>query len=248
VGIVILQYLSGHLLILLICEKFKMKRFTLLLGFVTITSLSVNAQINQTPVHSNGNQIYTYGEEKLETQGSAYYLDKYMPAKMTGSDEIILLRYNAYLDQFELNNPQTQTEMVLPKDAGKDIVFSGSGDTYSYIQYKNDKDEVVNGYLKVVSNTPVKIYKTERIFLQQGKPTKNSYQSAKPPVLKHADVDFYILLPGSTQASFFDGKKDFAKLIPGKEKEVLEYIKTNKLDLDKDADLQKLSAYVETVL
>lgn len=229
-------------------QKLKMKRFKLFFWIAALTSLSAAAQIQQTPVHSGGNQIYTISEEKLSTQGSMYYNEKYMPAKITGSEDIVLVRYNAYLDQFEINNPQAQTETVLNKETGKDIVFSGSGDTYSYVQYKDDKDEVVNGYLKLVSDSPVKIYKTEKIYLQQGKPTKNSYQSATPPVLKHSDVDFYILLPGSTQATFFDGKKDFAKLIPGKEKEVLDYIKTNKLDLEKDADLQKLATFVETLV
>jgi hypothetical protein len=226
-----------------------MKRLHLFYSILALSSLPAVAQINQTPVHSNGNQIYTYGEEKLATQGSMYYIDKYLPAKITGSDEVVLARYNAYLDQFEISNPQAQTESVLKGEVGKDVTFTGSEITYSYVEYKNKKGEVNNGYLTAIDNgAKVKIYKSEKIYLQEGAPSKNSYQPAKPPVLKHSDAEFYVLLPGKTQAIFFDGKKDFAKLIPGKEKEVLNYIKTNKLDLENNADLLKLGAYVETIL
>ncbi len=226
-----------------------MKRLNLFYGaVVTLSGLSAFAQIQQTPIHSNGNQIYAISEEKLSTQGSMYFDEKYMPAKVSGSDETVMLRYNAYLDQFEINNPQEQKESVFRKENGKDITFLGTGATYSFVQYKNEDNEVVNGYLRVINNGKVKIFKSERIYLQQGKPTKNSYQSATAPQLKHANTDFYVLLPNTTQAAYFDGKKDFSKLIPGKEKEVLDYIKTNKLDLEKDADLQKLAGYVETLV
>lgn len=226
-----------------------MKRLNLFYGILALSSLSAVAQVNQTPVHSNGNQIYTYGEEKLATQGSMYYNDKYMPAKVTGSEDIVLVRYNAYLDQFEVSNPQAQTESVLKGESGTDVVFSGSGTTYSYVEYKDEDGEVDNGYLILVSSSPkIKIFKSEKIFLQEGAPSKNSYQPAKAPILKHADTEFYVLLPNKTQATYFDGKKDFAKLVPGKEKEVLNYIKSNKLDLEKDTDLAKLGSYVETLI
>ncbi|KOS07690.1 hypothetical protein AM493_17795 [Flavobacterium akiainvivens] len=225
-----------------------MKRFNLLYSSLfALAAFPAVAQINQTPIHSNGNQIFTTAEEKLKTEGSMYYQENYMPAKIEGTDEIVLLRYNAYLDQFEINNQQEQTQGVIAKEADKDITFSG-GDTFAYVQYKDDKGQQVNGYLEVINNGPkVKIFKSQKIYLQPGKPSRNSYQSAKAPVLKQADAELFIQLPNSTQAVPFDGKKDLAKVV-GKEKEVLDYIKQNKLDVEKDTDLQKLATYVETII
>lgn len=224
-----------------------MKRFTLIFGAL-IASLPAVAQINQTPVHSGGNQIFTTAEKELAVKGTVFIDEKFMPAKLSDSDTPVLVRYNAVDDEFEENNSLKQTTGTLPKTDGQIITFTGSGKAYTLQQYKTDDNEVIDGYLNVISNGKVKIYKRERIFLQEGKQSKNSYQSAKAPEYKRASDEFYVLLPGSTQANFFDGKKDFAKLIPGKEKEVLDYIKTNKLDLEKDADLQKLATFVETLV
>ena len=224
-----------------------MKRLNLFCtAFFGIASFVANAQVNQTPVH--GGQIYVQGEKALAATGTMFANDKYMPAKLSNNDKTVLLRYNAYSDYFEMSSPEEQTIKGLPKMDGVTVTFINTGEAYRLENYKNEKGESVNGYLSIISDNPkVKIFKTERIFLQPGTIANNSYQTSKAAVYKKKSAEYYVKI-GNAEAVFFDGKKDFAKLVPGKGKEVLEYIKTNKLDLENPTDLQKLAEYTGSIL
>lgn len=211
-------------------------------------SLTANAQINQTPVHSGGSQIVVSGEKALAATGSMFINEKYLPAKVAGNDNVVLLRYNGYSDYFELSNPQEQSVKSLPKVNNAVITFTSTGEEYILVDYKTEKDGTRKGYLNIISNNPkIKIYKRERIYLQPGSTASNSYQASKAPLYKRASDEFYVKV-GDAEAIYFDGKKDFANLVPGKSKEVLEYVKKNKLDLENATDLQKLADYVATIL
>jgi hypothetical protein len=227
-----------------------MKRLNLLYaGLFTIVSASAFAQINQTPVHTGGGQIYATAEKALAATGSMYISENYMPAKLSNNDMTQLLRYNAYGDYFEMSNPQEQAIKQLPKQNDVTIKFVGTGETYTIANYKNEDGNAVNGYLNVIADgAKVKIYKREKVNLQPGKSSANSYQTSKAPAYKRADDEFYVKVGTAAEASFFDGKKDFAKLVPGKEKEVLEFIKKNDIDTEETADLQKLATFVETII
>jgi len=219
------------------------------IALIGLASFSVSAQINQTPVYAGGSQISSVGGEKaLATTGSMYTNDKYMPAKLSNNDKVILVRYNAYSDHFEMNNPQEQSVRALPKIDNVSITFSHNGEVYVPVDYKNDKGESTNGYLNVISDNPkVKIYKRERVYLQQGSTPSNSYQTAKAPTYKRAADEFYVKV-GDGEITYFDGKKDFAKLVSAKSKEILDFIKTSKLNLENATDLQKLGQYTNSIL
>lgn len=227
-----------------------MKRLNLFYaGLFAVISAPAFAQVNQTPVHTGGNQIAVAKEKELAATGSMYVNDTYLPAKLSNNENVVLLRYNAYGDYFEMNNPQEQSVKKLPLESGVKINFTGTGEEYTVVNYNPEKGDAITGYLNIIAdNSKIKIYKRERVYLQPGKTSANSYQAAKAPVYKRATDEFYVQAGNASQASFFDGKKDLAKLIPGKEKEVLEYIKKNNIDIEKATDLQKLAAYVETIL
>ncbi len=234
-----------------IITSIKMKKFNVIPAILLAFSpLFIHAQINQTPMHSGGGkgQIVTSAEKALPATGSMYTADQYMPAKTSGSEQIMLLKYNAYSDYFEINNPQEGNTQMLPKQAGATITFTGTGEVYSFEKYKTEKGEEINGYLNIVSdNSKVKIYKRERIYLKPGKIAVDSYQTSKAAMYKRADDEFYVKINDGSIV-FVSDKKDIANLVPGKSKEVLEFIKKNKIDLEKEQDLQQLSGYIQSIL
>ena len=236
-------------MVLLILHNNKMKRLNLFCAaLLGLTTLAASAQINQTPVHSGG-QIYVQAEKGLAATGSMFTSDQYMPAKASNNPgTTLLLRYNAYADLFEMSNPQEQTVKVFPKQPNVTITFSQNAESYTLDTYKTEKGETITGYLNIISDNPkIKIYKRERVYLQQGSVPANSYQTAKAPAYKRAADEFYVKV-GDGEATFFDDKKDYAKLVPGKSKEVLEFIKSNKINLENATDLQKLAEYSASVL
>lgn len=210
-----------------------------------LTSVLASAQVNQTPVHSGGGQIYIAKEKSQAATGSMFTNDKYMPAKISNYDKPVLVRYNAYADNFEVNDPIEGTNKILPAQTDVTITLNSTGDIYSFQQYKTEKEEIKSGYLSVISDKPnVKIYKRERIYLQPEVFPASSYQTYKPANYKKADNEFYIKIKDQ-DAVFFSGKKDLAKLVPAKSKELLDFIKKNKLDLEKESDLEQVGVFLD---
>jgi len=242
--------LASQITTINIPQNLKMKRLNLFCtALFAVASFTANAQINQTPVYAGGSQISSVsGEKAMAATGTMFTNDKYMPAKLSNNDKVILLRYNAYADHFEMSNPEEQKVRSLPKMDGVTITFTNSGEVYTLQNYKTDGAESINGYLNVISDNPkIKIYKRERVYMQQGTTASNSYQTSKAPAYKRASDEFYVKV-GDAEATYFDSKKDFAKLVPAKSKEVLEFIKTNKINLENAADLQKLGQYTNGIL
>ena len=178
-----------------------------------------------------------------------YTNEKFLPAKLSTATNTVLLRYNAYSDYFEMNSPTEGATKNLPKDPATEITFVSTNKTYALVDYTTDKGDQETGYLYVINdNDKVKFYKRERIVLQPESFPNNSYQTYKAANYKKVDDELYVFVQGRGIVPFSSNKKQFAKLIPGKDKEVLDYIKQNKISLDKEHDLVKLGAYLQTIL
>lgn len=226
----------------------KMKRQNLFyVAAIALTSALATAQVNQTPVHSGG-QITVMKEKSQAATGSMFANDKYMPAKVSNNDKVVLARYNAYADNFEISDPQAGTTSILSMQNGVTITFNSTGESYSIQQYKTNKDEVKTGYLSAISDKPnVKIFKRERVFLQPESFPASSYQTYKPAHYKKLDNEFYVKVKDQ-DALYFSSKKELSKIFPAKSKEILDYIKKNKLDLEKESDLEQLGTYLDGII
>lgn len=226
-----------------------MKKLNSILSAVALFATVIsNAQVRTTVGDSDGRSLTTRKEQSQAATGSKFVNDKFMPAKLSSSTSVILLRYNAYTDDFEISNPQEQSVQILPKEANIDVVFPSQDKKYTYTDFVKKDGAKTSGYLVVLSDNPkVKIYKKETITMTAEYFPTNSYQTYKPANFKRAKDEFYVKV-GNEEAVYFDGKKDFAKLVPGKNKEVLEFIKKNSLSLDKDTDLQKLGQFTGSIL
>lgn len=215
---------------------------------IALTSVIATAQVQQTPVHSGGGQIYLMKEKSQAATGSMYVTEKALPARVSNNDKTVLARYNAYADNIEISDPIAGTTSVLPQQKDVTVTFNNTGDSYSLQQYKTKDEELKTGYLSVISDKEnVKIFKREKIFLQPEVFPASSYQSYKPANYKKLDDEYYVKIKDQ-DAQYFSGKKDLAKLFPAKTKEVLDFIKKNKLDLEKPADLEKLGDFLNSAI
>lgn len=225
-----------------------MKNLKNILAVATLTTtLGVAAQVNMTPMTGGGRQILNINEKKASVAGTMYTEEAFLPAKISTDPSVLLLRYNAYSDYFEMSNPQEGVTKSLPKQDGVNVTFSGTGKEYTYVTYhKNDNE--FTGYLSIISDNPkVKIYKRERIYLQEGTKSDNGYAISKPSTYRKAADEFYAQV-GSGPIQYFSNKKGYAKLFPEKSKQVTEFIKKSNLDLEKTEDLQKLADFTATLL
>jgi hypothetical protein len=220
-------------------------------GLLLLTAFGLSSYVSHsqyTQSRMSGGQIITSKEKSQTATGTMYTSENYMPARISNSTNTVLLRYNAYQDYFEMSNPQEGKTVILPKDAGVTVKFVNSNQSYAVVDYKTEKGEAVNGYLTVISDSPnVKMYRRERVFLQPESFPGNSYQSYKPAAYKRGSDEFYIKVKDS-EAVFISSKKDLAKLFPEKSKEILDFIKKNKIDLEQEESLAKLGSYLDTIL
>jgi hypothetical protein len=226
-----------------------MKKHILALCLFGLCSLaSIGQQLNQ-PLDPNGRQISSKGMKSQPATGSMYTNEKFMPAKLSNAQSNVFVRYNAYSDTFELGNPDLSAGRPLPKEKDVQITLVAGNKEYSYLNYKNKDNKEAAGYLNLLStSTKVSFYKKERIILEKEFVPENSYGTYKAPAYKKASDEFYIKI-GSGDITFLSAnKKDVAKLFGAKEKEVLDYIKQNKLDVEKEQDLVKLGTYLDTIL
>ncbi len=226
-----------------------MKNFkTIFTAAFAISSLMATAQVSTRIGDSDGRSVTTRRDLSQPATGSMFINEKYMPARVSNTQNTMMLRYNAYSDYFEMNDPQAEETKNLPKTDGVIITFVNNNESYTLVNYKTKKGESINGYLNIISDNPkIKIYKRESVILQPEVYPNSSYGTYKAANYKKADDEFYIKI-NDGEAVYIDGKKDVSKLVPAKSKDILDFIKKNKIDLEDEIGLQKLGSYMETIL
>lgn len=88
----------------------------------------------QTYIDNSGSigLIYTKKGESQAAVGSQYFLEKFYPAKVDNSNEVVLVRYNAYNNEIELSiNNEIN---VLQAKENQTIALANGSATYQYLQ------------------------------------------------------------------------------------------------------------------
>lgn len=217
--------------------------------FAVSAQQNMPGSINQSPIHSGG-QVQLKKAVNNTVVGTVYLNERPMGANINGSNDLILVRYNAFNDNFEKVDQATGETTSMPRTAASRIKFVSDRKEYVVVNYLSKKKQATTGYLNILSENPaLTIYKKESVALIPAREAENSYAQSKPATYKRAKDEFYITVGDAKSAvPLPDNKKDFAKLFPAKEKEILAYIKDNKIDLEKESDLLKIGTYLPTIL
>ena len=220
-------------------------------GILTFTALLTTtfATAQQTYVNTNGSMDYMYTKKAPSEPagGTQYFIESFNTAKIDDSKDIALVRYNAYTDEMEL---KIHNEIVVlePKE-GMTIRLVNNQANYTFTQYTNEDGVASQNYLVIISDNPnLKIFKRERIYLQPEQHPQGGYQKYKAPLYKKLNPEYYIQMNDGNIVYMSDRKKDIIDLIAGKEKEVKDFIKENKIKVSDDKDLQLLGNFMSTLL
>ena len=99
-------------------------------------------------------------------------------------------------------------------------------------------------------NNPISKYKLlikETVVFIDRKPAKTSYDKTKPAVLKRISDKYFIAIGSDAAVEFPKKKKKFPKLFPDKHKDILSFMKKNKIKTSKEEDLVELINYINTL-
>ena len=192
--------------------------------------------------------IASRGLPKLNTvvaKGSPYINSKYTNIKIRTFENMVFSgRYNANNGNMEVITREGAMPIALDiEKRDYEVTFLNTKKTYKSFKYKNKKGVYKKDFFVDVSPSKngISLLKKEYINFIPEKLSTSSYEKNQPAKFKRIDDIFYIIKPKEESLTLLPkNKKDIAKLFSSREKEILSYIKKEKIKLSKEEDLIKL--------
>lgn len=180
-------------------------------------------------------------------KGSPYENDEFLMGRAMSDNLNIsnpyFMRYNIYNDVIEIKDKEQSVEMSKSSD-----VYALINDReYHYESYSDESGKLNKGYF-------ILLYKGEQLALYARK-TQRYKDVVKAKTSYHQDVpaafvdskDYTMKKEG--QMEFLSrNKKELTRQFPSLEAKLKGYIKTNRINLNDDADMIRLFAYIDQEL
>ena len=193
----------------------------------------------------NYNNLFLNIDDELDskTVGSRYINENFLPAKLNNSEDTFFLRYDAFNEVFEVK--KGENKYSLNKKISDLTISFQNGQVYKPYNYE--------GSLKYFSllndeNSKIKLLKKESIIFIEEKESKTGYDEYRPPQFKRKkDSFFYINESLNEPIEIPNNKKKFAELFHDNQKDILDYIKKEKIKLNDENDLKKLFSHMNSI-
>lgn len=187
-------------------------------------------------------------EEKLtysNIDGSPYYKLEFVPAKFGNSSTVMPIRYNCYTDTVELLNGSHIEEIpkrnIIKNSDLTKFTFEKTNETLVLV----DNYSELSGYFFRLATGKISLLKKMTVKFKSKTPDLNHLVKGTPPKFEKVVSRYYI----KTENDFFVVSKDkdtFLKHFPKYEEKIKNYIKENKIKLNREADLLKLVTFINT--
>lgn len=224
-------------------------RLFLILLFITTFSYTQSQDLKNTQTLVKRGLISTFDEGDRSVQGSPYLYDEYFPAITSYDNKTLRVKYNMVTDEMEVETNEMEVYALNKNIANLRIKFLKDKTTYQAFDYINDDGIATKGYFVLLSDLDFEIkllMKQSKKFVDR-KPAKSSYQTAELAHYKRERDELYIKIGQQNAIELPSNKKDIATLFPDSEKEVLAFIKKNKIKTRKEEDLIKLVEFLNTL-
>lgn len=202
---------------------------------VSLYEISRNARFNkQIDLFNNGTDKIKYSD----IQGIPYYKKEFNRAKVGEHSGTIPVRYNSFLDTIEILEKEDVYE--LPKDGttpaftfentGEKLVYVQTDDRYSgyFFELNPGKNRILK---KIITNYSPEVAAPNTLIAG----TAARFDLQKPLYFVKTDTQFFELPRNAQQ---------LAKNFPDQAKELLDFIKKNKIKFNKEDDLIQLGNFL----
>ncbi|GEM_PF-529304 len=175
------------------------------------------------------------------------YVDgkEFHKAKIKGYSEALPnLRYNAYADEMEFMVDSTL--YYANKEHNSEIIFPSLNKVYQMKRYKIDNREHF-GYLVLLADlNQYQLYKREKVELLPGEKSPSAFgKDANDYYAKQKDL--YLIAQGQNYSKTPKNIKEAAVLFNEDSKVIQTYLKKNKLQFGKEADLIKIVRHFDSI-
>lgn len=151
------------------------------------------------------------------------------------------LRYNAYQDEMEFKMGEELYNAN--KTEGLKIQFPTLKKTYESLTYSYDS-KTKSGYLVLlVDNPKFSLYKREKMELMGGTKSNNGFTKDANDYYEK-DKDLYLIAKDKKFSKFPKNSADAATIFSVDKKDLDDFVKSNKINFNKEPDMIKLVEYV----
>jgi hypothetical protein len=179
--------------------------------------------------------------------GSPYIDEEFLPVKIKSvGDKIYSGRYNAYLNEMEIIPGAGQSAIALDfSNNDYEVHFLNLNKTYRTFNFESSRGVTKRGFLVVISEVnDVSLLKEEIVKYYEKVAAISSYDQDKPAKFRRENDNYYIQLKSGRIVYLPSKEKDIAKTFPEHSKEIMAFVKKNKLKIKKEEDLVKLANYI----
>ncbi len=182
------------------------------------------------------------GGETEEIIGSPYENDEFIVGYFVSTSnqkyENIPLRVNAYNNEIEYQDEEG-TIFVFAIPELIDFVQIENA-KYKYYPYSSGK-KIFKGYFNVLIEGKASLLSKGRIIFNKAK-LPVPYQEAVPATFKKLNDEYFIKI-GTSEAKMVSGKKDVLKILDSEDSKIEDFIKKNKIKVNKSEGLIEVVTY-----
>lgn len=234
-----------------------MMKKILFIGLLALSTSGVFSQAanSQYDIYSRtidlNQKALSFGLTELQfnaIKDEAYANPNFISGNIYQEDQLIRsgvpMRFNAYADEIEIKRSPSATDFsALVKDPS---IFVKMGlDLYVFVPFEGSNDK--GGYFNVLyDGKKYDLYKKTVATFREAMEAKSTYGRDTPPSFPKFTT--YYLVEDGQFLEMPNSKKRIMKMMDSKKSEMDNYIKQNKLNLDKEADLIKAIAHFDSLL
>ncbi|MEM5566716.1 hypothetical protein WNY78_16460 [Psychroserpens sp. AS72] len=197
-----------------------------------------------------GNSIVTINNKNKKAIGSPYLYENFTVAKISATPtEVYNIRYNAYTDEVEVKVSEDNVQNFNKSISNVVITFLTDDLKLTPLNYIDSDDGMQRGYFVPLTdyNDKVKLFSKKQVIYFKAKPAVTGYDKDKPAEFKNISDTHFISINDAYARELPKKKKEIVKLFPKHSKEILSFIKENKIKTSREEDLIQLINYVNAL-
>ncbi|REE83251.1 hypothetical protein BX611_0538 [Lutibacter oceani] len=213
--------------------------------FILFCTIGFSQNSDVEHIYTNATSLTSVDLTSKKLVGSSYIDVDFRPAKVSNSEAIYLIRYNAYLDEMEIEI--SGKAYYLPKSNNYTVTFEGVNKVYQLSNYDEKGTQKKGFFMVLTSGDNISLLKQEKIKLYEEVPAKLGFTRYEPPKLSRVKDKYFIGYKNKTTVELPKKKKDFLNLFSSKSKDIGGFMKKNKLNIKNTEHLTQIFNYYKTI-
>ena len=212
------------------------------------TPLNIGDKNYTAPFFNSLNQLSDYKQGKdneKKVDGSPYINAQFTPSEIVGIPHNFNMRYNAFADEVEVEKVKGEIYALKKDPEFKTILLEQGKYKLQLVNYWISSKKEVLGYLvELKAVNEIILYRRDKMNLIAGKEAITSFDIAVAPKLVRSKDRYYLKQKEKNIVEFPENKKQLINSFPNLKDQITNFIESNKLDFDNEADLIKITLFI----